>query len=239
MASPHGCALRNSPRSRHAFAGSLSGSSRDRSASEFTALLGGLCHAAVMRWVVIVNGPPGSGKTTLGRGLSQALSVPLLSKDSVKETLLDSLGFADRAASRRIGAAAGEVLWTLLADSPTSAVLESWLAPSLRELVKERLLSSGIDQIVEVWCSCPQELAMARFSDRQRHSGHFDAEFLPGYVEAFESAEPLALGPVLVVDTSAPVELERLTQSISAALAFNATNDSLRQIPEQARRTER
>ena len=67
-----------------------------------------------MRWAVIVNGPPGSGKSTLARSLSLTMGLPLFSKDDVKETLLDELGYADRAESRRIGAASGEVVWTLL-----------------------------------------------------------------------------------------------------------------------------
>ena len=49
-----------------------------------------------MRVAVIVNGPPGSGKSTLAGPLAEALSLPLLAKDAVKETLLDQLGFADR-----------------------------------------------------------------------------------------------------------------------------------------------
>lgn len=49
------------------------------------------------RWAVIVNGPPGSGKSTLAGPLAERLGVPLLAKDAVKETLLDTLGYADRA----------------------------------------------------------------------------------------------------------------------------------------------
>ena len=73
---------------------------------------------AGVRTAIIVNGPPGSGKTTLAVPLAAALSLPPLAKDSVKETLLDNLSFANREDSRRRGAAAGEVLWTLLAGCP-------------------------------------------------------------------------------------------------------------------------
>ncbi|MGE3813371.1 MAG: hypothetical protein AB7I24_17670 [Candidatus Nanopelagicales bacterium] len=43
----------------------------------------------------------------------------MLSRDTVEEFLLDHFAFADRDASRWIGAASGELLWTLLTDFPT------------------------------------------------------------------------------------------------------------------------
>ena len=104
-----------------------------------------------MRWAVIVNGPPGSGKSTLAGSLARTLSLPLFSKDAVKETLLDHLGYADRAESRRIGAASGEVLWTLLGQCSGPAIVESWLAPSTRDIVREGLRRASVDTVVEIW----------------------------------------------------------------------------------------
>lgn len=42
--------------------------------------------------LIVIGGYSGSGKTTLAQGLARALSLPLLSKDVIKETLFDSLG---------------------------------------------------------------------------------------------------------------------------------------------------
>ncbi|HET7901554.1 MAG TPA: AAA family ATPase, partial [Candidatus Nanopelagicales bacterium] len=167
--------------------------------------------ALIVRWAVIVNGPPGSGKSTLAGPLAERLGVPLLAKDAVKETLLDELGYADRAASRAIGAASGEVLWTVLAGCPRGAVVESWLAPSIRDIVRSGLDRAAIDLVVEVWCDCPPDEASRRYAERERHPGHFDAALLPDLPDVLRTAAPLALGAVLRVPTHRPVDVEALT----------------------------
>jgi molybdopterin-guanine dinucleotide biosynthesis protein len=42
--------------------------------------------------LVLVTGPPASGKTTLARPLASYLGLPLLGKDTIKEALFDALG---------------------------------------------------------------------------------------------------------------------------------------------------
>jgi len=61
--------------------------------------------------VLIVTGPPASGKTTIGRPLARALALTFLSKDLFKESLFDSLGGSDREWSRRIGLASTQLLF--------------------------------------------------------------------------------------------------------------------------------
>jgi predicted kinase len=173
------------------------------------------------RWVAIVNGPPGSGKSTLAAPLALRLGVPLLAKDAVKETLLDALGCADRAESRRIGAASGEVLWTLLGACPDGAVVESWLAPTLRDVVRAGLARGQIEieRAVEVWCDCPPAEAQRRYAARRRHPGHFDDVLLPDLPEVIAAAAPLAIGPVVRVPTDRPVDLDTVVAHLKGALA--------------------
>jgi glucokinase len=47
---------------------------------------------AFPRLVVLVNGLPAAGKTTLARALSNRLSLPLFSKDVIKEAHADVFG---------------------------------------------------------------------------------------------------------------------------------------------------
>ena len=44
------------------------------------------------RFILLVSGAPASGKSTLARALAQIFAYPLISKDTIKESLFDSLG---------------------------------------------------------------------------------------------------------------------------------------------------
>jgi predicted kinase len=156
--------------------------------------------------LVVVSGLPGAGKTTLAVPLAAALDVPLLAKDTVKEALFDSLGTGDRAWSRRLGAASMAVVFALAAVAPR-AVLESfWRRPQALERLR------ALDRpLVEVHCGCPAELARARYRARERHPGHDGVgdDEIVGWVA---DAGPLGPGPVLEVDTAAPVDVDAVAR---------------------------
>jgi predicted kinase len=40
--------------------------------------------------LILVNGLPGSGKTTLANGLARQLDAPLIAKDAIKEAVADA-----------------------------------------------------------------------------------------------------------------------------------------------------
>jgi predicted kinase len=82
------------------------------------------------RQAVFVSGAPGAGKTSLAAPLAAEPGFALIRKDKIKETLHDALGAPrpDMAWSRKLGAAAMELLWALAADTP-SVVVEANFRP--------------------------------------------------------------------------------------------------------------
>lgn len=135
------------------------------------------------RVVVLVNGGPGSGATTLARQLAAELRVPLFTSSAIKGTAANGSSPDRDASAGNLGAGSQEgasnVLWALLQDSPCGAVVESWFRPQDVRFVVDGLRRCGLDpaRVLEVWCDASVGVAWPR------------------------SAGPLGLGPTVVVDT--------------------------------------
>jgi predicted kinase len=166
--------------------------------------------------VLLVTGAPASGKSTLGRRLAKDLGLPYISKDLFKETLFDTLGWDDRAWSRRAGLASTQLLYrtaAALLEAGQSVAMESnfypqWDTPALLELG----MKYGC-QFVQVVCKADGPTLYARFEQRarsgERHPGHADDQNLEEWRERLLTEEwpalPLA-GPVVEVDTTTELD---------------------------------
>jgi predicted kinase len=166
----------------------------------------------------LVNGLPGAGKTTLATALAGELAAVLLSKDAIKQALATVL--PDSVVDRDLGVVAIEAAWNLAGRLPGVVVVESWwFRPRDLRFVDAELRAVGTVRAVEVWCDVPADVARGRYATRVRSALHDDARRLAeDWDEWAARAEPLALTPVVKVDTSRPVDLNSLAHAVRREL---------------------
>jgi predicted kinase len=131
--------------------------------------------------LVIVTGPPASGKTTLAARLSEDCRVPLITKDGIKEAMLDEAGSVDRDSSQRLGRAAWAVLWHLAEvelAAGRSALLEGNFSSEHATGQLTRLAGKYHFATLQIHCAAPIDVLHTRYGERidARHPGHADAE---------------------------------------------------------------
>jgi predicted kinase len=160
--------------------------------------------------VFLVTGLPATGKTTLARALARALRVPLLSKDAIKEPLLEVLGAPDRAASRALSDASFAVLFALAAEQLAqegAVLLEGNFRPGEHEGAVQALLARHVPMAcTQVLCRAPEPLRQqrlqARAQDAARHPGHRDAAWVAHADRSGDAFLEIA-GPRFVYDGAA------------------------------------
>jgi predicted kinase len=176
--------------------------------------------------LIIISGPPGSGKTTLGRWLTEELRLPFLYKDGLKEILYDTLGWSDREWSMKLGVASISLLYYTLEvelKAGNGCVVESnflteYATPRLLEL-KQRYPF----RVFQIQCYTDNEALFQRLQARaasaKRHPGHVESSILAELTPAtlVSRYEPLEIGGELLwLDTTdfAQVDYTRISAQV-------------------------
>lgn len=190
-------------------------------------------------YCILVAGIPASGKSRFAAWLSERRALPLMSKDSIKERLFDTIGFDSRAAKVRLGQAAELILMdfarTQLAAGRPFIVennFESVNEPAWRELLAHdgcRVVTVRFDGELRAIYS----RFVARESSPERHRGHVvntrypETETLPCTPPAFEAFcrgmesrgfRRFAIGDLICVDSTdlARVDYDLILRRIGA-----------------------
>lgn len=163
-----------------------------------------------MSTIVIMGGQSATGKTTVGRKLSETLRLPFLSKDDYKESLFDSLGVKDRDWSKQLGKASFDLLYQdierfLHAD--VSMIVEANFKPSYDNARFRAYQDRGV-RCIQVNCVTDEAVRRQRFATRaktNRHPGHTEVGDLSYFLEGphVEEIAPLDLNDeIITVDTT-------------------------------------
>jgi predicted kinase len=161
----------------------------------------------------------------LAAGLASRLELPLIAKDTIKEALMSVWPVPDVDASRTAGRAAMAAMLSTAVTCGTGAVLDANFhrgaaAPELARLP---------GHVVEVFCTCPRAVCLARYRARQatRSPGHFDEQRTDEEIWNDEVTQPIAGNwPLVRVDTGQPVDAEEVTRLVGAALVTASAGTS-------------
>ncbi|HEY1387626.1 MAG TPA: ATP-binding protein [Ktedonobacterales bacterium] len=164
--------------------------------------------------LIIVNGLPGTGKTTLAGRLAADLGLPTFSRDGLYETLYDALdGSAAGTPPTSLGAAAYALLYevagaVLAAGQPV--IVEGFFGRRDERRAELLRLQERHDfEPLEILCRADGQALMQRFLARmasgERHRGHLDREWLEHNEARLLGGQlaPLAIGrQVIEIDTT-------------------------------------
>lgn len=165
--------------------------------------------------LIVVNGLPGSGKTTIARRLADDVALPVFSRDGMFETLYDALDCRSTGLSPLVGPAAFTLLYyaagsVLAAGQPV--IIEAFFGRAqLRSAEIVHLRRTADFEPLQIFCKADGEVLLERFLARmnsdERHAGHQDMEWLEQHREQLIQGRllPLAIGGSIVeVDTTTP-----------------------------------
>ena len=165
-----------------------------------------------MTGFVLVGGWPASGKTTVARALAAELRVAYLSKDEVREALMDQLGAPSTVEeSRKLGAAAVAAVLRAAQGCPGAVIDSTWYPYALP------LVHDLPGPFVEVRCRVEVSAARERYRRRVRDARHLDDQRTDDELWGAEVA-PLGVGPLIEVDTAGPVDIAALATLIRSAM---------------------
>lgn len=154
----------------------------------------------MQKTVILVNGIPASGKSSLAKMISEHFSLPYLILDQFKEPFMDIYPKLSRDQNRQLGRAAYQALWKTVALSPLGCVyvIDAWFGFQPKEMLVDYLQEAQVTRVLEIWNQISGTLACERYQKRiaQRPAGHPGEEYLPELNALAEKARPMAIGPV-------------------------------------------
>lgn len=136
--------------------------------------------------LIIVNGLPASGKTTLAKRLGADLQLPVFSRDGIYEVLYDALEFQGQDYPPLLGSASFKLLYAVtgkLLEAGQPLIVKGFFGrPELRSAELLQLLNIFNFDPFQILCKPDGKVLLERFLERmrtrERHNGHQDLEWV-------------------------------------------------------------
>jgi hypothetical protein len=165
-----------------------------------------------MTTYVIISGLPAAGKSTVGAALASRAELPLFDKDDFLERLFAEFPPTTSLDRRQLSHRADRAFQSTVESSHGGIAVSWWKHPK-----SDRDSGTPTDwllklpgHLVEVYCRCTSQVAMARFLSRRRHPGHLDElwsnQELSALLEQSSALGPLRIGGMVEVDCSESVD---------------------------------
>lgn len=179
-----------------------------------------------MKKLILVNGIPASGKSSVTKIIANYFLFPVLSIDEIKEPFMVQFAdVIDRPLNRKLGYAAYEAMFNIVKSSPPEVIfiMDAWFGFRDKSVLKDYLEKIGDVQILEIWVKASGELVAERYKNRCgcRIKGHPGEEYIPELVLLADSAEPMNLGKVYTFDQISDVSNDELINWIKENINHN------------------
>ncbi|MGZ4358246.1 MAG: AAA family ATPase [Gaiellaceae bacterium] len=159
--------------------------------------------------IVVITGPPASGKSVLAQHLADDLRLPLIAKDDIKETLSEALGTGDAEHSKLLGRASFALVYHLLElelVARRSAIIEGNFRAEHGNGQFQRLNRQLGFTSLQIHCLADSAVLHDRYRRRvrERHPEHAESESHDEVEAKLEPARYLLdlPGELMLLDTT-------------------------------------
>jgi predicted NBD/HSP70 family sugar kinase len=176
-----------------------------------------------MKNVILVNGIPASGKSSVSRLIAEYFGCPILGLDTIKEPFMVQFAdIIDRPFNRKLGVAAYQAMFQIVNESPDNSmfILDAWFGFKDKQLLLDHLDCCGISKPLEVWNQISPSSVAERYKRRcgQRIKGHPGEEYIPELMELAKRAEPMNIGEVIHIDQDSNIDINPVINWVKARL---------------------